>query len=62
MITSLHESAAMCRPCPSTPSKTPLNTIAKATAKMALWPRKRMTARYKPMRTKIGVLIETTAK
>ena len=60
-MTTLPESAGSSRTTPKMPSNTPLSATAKATANTAWWPRKRITARYKPNRTKIGMLTATTA-
>src|ERR1700735_3937261 len=62
MVTPLQDRAGMFNQKPSTPSKTPLNKTANATANTAVCPKKRITARYKPKRTNIGVLTATTAK
>ena len=61
MVTTLADSAGTWSVEPRIPSSTPLNATANATAKTALCPRKRITARYRPKRTKIGMLTATTA-
>jgi hypothetical protein len=62
MTTTLIESPGILSVEPNIDSNTPLTATASATAKTALWPRKRITARYRPKRTKIGRLMITTAR
>src|SRR6266404_6664547 len=59
---TLAESAGKLNARPIKPNNRPLKATAKATANTALCPKNRIAARYRPKRTNMGRLTETTAR